>query len=352
MRKLGLAAVILVTGYFAGIYRNDPLMIMAVMEVLLAVTMFALSRFFLWSLDAQLPEGEAEALRGSVYRCPIIVTNRGRIPASRFRLRLSSGYLDEEPLREDIFGGTEKTGQRLGLDVDCEHCGLASVTAEQLKVYDYLSVFCPAKKLGRRTEIAVFPQENAAKITLDRLNAYLAGQPQGASLAPFAGGNDEIRQLREYREGDAMRHVHWNLTARMDELWVREYDSERDVPLQFEADVTELTNGDQYYEVLMALLCGLLREAACVRVWWRAGEEYLGAADVREVTGVKELLKSLYRRTGGFGALPHEPEAASSVFSLKNTEEGKVSWALDGELIWTFSEETYREELGGKIFEL
>lgn len=55
----------------------------------------------------------------------------------------------------------------------------------------------------------------------------------------IAQQSSSVRSIREYRQGDSLRHVHWRTTARRGQLLVREYDSEQlpvfDVYLDLEA---------------------------------------------------------------------------------------------------------------------
>jgi hypothetical protein len=55
----------------------------------------------------------------------------------------------------------------------------------------------------------------------------------------IAHQSSSVRSIREYRQGDSLRHVHWRTSARRGQLLVREYDSEQlpvfDVYLDLEA---------------------------------------------------------------------------------------------------------------------
>lgn len=382
MRRIGIALVILLTGYFAGIYRNEPLMIMAVTEVLLVIAMRVLSILLKGSLSIGFVSDSGEAVRGSNYSCGVAIRNKGLLPVSRFCLSLLSGYEGGKKKTETIYGGILKGEQRLSVDVDCRHCGIARVSAEKVKVYDYLSLFSSQKRIGRSMVLTVYPQEMAAEISLAGLKEARQAIQSGTVITPYAGGNDEIRLIREYREGDSVRHVHWNLTARMDELWVREYNSERDVPLRFFIDLTGLgaagggsesagpgsrvdDAADSFFGVLNALLLGLLADAGCIRVMWRGSDIFgdyeenadgaVSAMDIRSQDDCRELLRRLYlERLGDPEPMTLRmtsngmPDEAGSLISL----DTGLNWRVDGQLVWHFSATGYEEELRSNIFEL
>jgi uncharacterized protein (DUF58 family) len=57
----------------------------------------------------------------------------------------------------------------------------------------------------------------------------LDGRLQGDYRTLFRGVGTDFRDLREYEPGDDVRHIDWNVTARMDSPFVRQYSEEREL---------------------------------------------------------------------------------------------------------------------------
>jgi len=57
----------------------------------------------------------------------------------------------------------------------------------------------------------------------------LDGRIQGAYRTAFRGSGIDFTDLREYSPEDDVRHIDWNVTARMDEPYVREYTEDREL---------------------------------------------------------------------------------------------------------------------------
>ena len=57
----------------------------------------------------------------------------------------------------------------------------------------------------------------------------LDGLLQGNYRTMFRGVGTDFRDLREYEPGDDVRHIDWNVTARMDTPFVREYSEDREL---------------------------------------------------------------------------------------------------------------------------
>ncbi len=62
-----------------------------------------------------------------------------------------------------------------------------------------------------------------------RVIRRLDGRLQGDYRTFFRGAGLDFTDLREYAPGDDLRHIDWNVTARMDEPFVREYVEDREV---------------------------------------------------------------------------------------------------------------------------
>ena len=57
----------------------------------------------------------------------------------------------------------------------------------------------------------------------------LDGRLQGNYRTIFRGVGTDFRDLREYEPGDDVRHIDWNVTARMDTPFVRQYTEDREL---------------------------------------------------------------------------------------------------------------------------
>jgi uncharacterized protein (DUF58 family) len=57
----------------------------------------------------------------------------------------------------------------------------------------------------------------------------LDGQLQGAYRTVFRGTGIDFDSVREYTPEDDVRHIDWNVTARLDEPYVRQYTEDRDL---------------------------------------------------------------------------------------------------------------------------
>jgi uncharacterized protein (DUF58 family) len=62
-----------------------------------------------------------------------------------------------------------------------------------------------------------------------RVLRRLDGRLQGAYRTPHRGSGMDFAGVRPYADGDDARHIDWNVTARLDELQVREFTEDREL---------------------------------------------------------------------------------------------------------------------------
>ena len=86
---------------------------------------------------------------------------------------------------------------------------------------------------------------NATPETIRRVNGLelstrrlVDGMVSGAYESVFRGRGIEFDEIREYRYGDDVRAIDWNVTARLDRPYIKEFIEERDLQVYVVADVS------------------------------------------------------------------------------------------------------------------
>ena len=110
----------------------------------------------------------------------------------------------------------------LCFQMDSDHCGCLEIRPDQLMITDFMGAF------QRRCRIA-----SEEKSMLFILPEVLRGDrelPDVQGVFPDENGDSEkqgnnaldVSEIRSYREGDSLKLVHWKLSARLNELMVKE----------------------------------------------------------------------------------------------------------------------------------
>lgn len=378
MRKIGFLLTALLTCYMAGVFRSLPLMVLAGMEGVFFLVSFFLCRYLRRGLSAEvLRHGEiTEKDRWLV--CNIRVRNTGRLPVSRFCIRIRYGYGQEEKERKSrgkrnryhvkqICGSADRGENTYRLELACRYCGLVTVQMVSLQVYDYLSLFSAARKLTETVEVAVCPQERVLYMRQSFIGQGEDFPVSEQRILRRGETGHEVRQLREYEAGDSSRSIHWNQSARTGQLWVKEYEKESDGAAELYLDLegleeAELTGQDAFYELLSAVILGLAENMSSVRVYWYDGNrKRLEEREVSSGVQCRELLLLLYReqreasckrmRTFGEDNAGGESRAEREIRGIPKQSlrlDGKLRLYWKDGLVFDFSERNPEQQTAGK----
>lgn len=105
----------------------------------------------------------------------------------------------------------------ISLPLRTVHCGVLSCTIEKTGLYDHLGLFRIPLNITSNLTTMVTPVAKAPDQMPD-ISSFSA-----VSYRPkYGGGFSEIHEMREYRPGDAIRDIHWKLSAKSDSLIIRE----------------------------------------------------------------------------------------------------------------------------------
>ncbi|MGY8527448.1 DUF58 domain-containing protein [Paracidovorax citrulli] len=140
----------------------------------------------------------------------------------------------------------------------------------------------------------------------------LDGLLQGDYRTLFRGFGLDLADLREYNPGDDVRHIDWNVTARLQTPHVREFQEDREVSVWFLLDLSgsiDFGSGDvrkrdllSEFTAVMALL--LTRYGNRVGALLYNGADGITASVVPARSGRRQMLHLLHRMTSTPAASP------------------------------------------------
>ena len=114
------------------------------------------------------------------------------------------------------FDGKKKR-MALGKKLPVTHCGAVKLRRCRIRICDYLGLFRfpVGKKQDRLLLVRPVPVKPKEVPDLSRFVASIARPKAG-------GGYSENHELRLYRPGDNLRQIHWKLSAKTNQLMIRE----------------------------------------------------------------------------------------------------------------------------------
>jgi uncharacterized protein (DUF58 family) len=199
----------------------------------------------------------AEVFPGDDVRVDLVVTNHTRRPALSVSIRdphvqPATVFLPSVGPGETLTATTKRTASRRGV---VEGGAVEVASSAPFGVAEARR----AVSAGGRT--VVFPRL-VPVAGLPVLGAALAGAPSGTTGQ--RGPGHEFHGIREYQQGDTLRHVHWRSTARHGALTVREFEREQPAHLLVVVDTSADTveeAGDSALDVCCSAAASVALEA-------------------------------------------------------------------------------------------
>lgn len=111
--------------------------------------------------------------------------------------------------------------QQVDHEIKCQHCGHYTLKIKQIRCYDLLQCFSFTKAVSLETAFDVLPQYHMISFTLHDM---MQKDDQGQHYSTSWKGDDysEIYEIRKYHEGDDLRHIHWKMFSKFQELFVKD----------------------------------------------------------------------------------------------------------------------------------
>jgi uncharacterized protein (DUF58 family) len=190
----------------------------------------------------------------------------------------------------------------------------------QTRLFSLLGLWRKNRMLGEKSAVRVYPNfASVVKFTLLATDQRL-GQ-MGILKKRRRGEGLEFHQLREYREGDVLRQIDWNATARLRKLISRDYTDERDQQIVFLVDCGrrmltqdgDLSHFDHTLNAILLLSHVALRQGDAVGIMTFSGDNRW-IAPRKSMATVSHILNNIYDLQPGLMA-PDYVDAATRLMA-------------------------------------
>lgn len=239
-----------------------------VAAVLLVVVSWGYLQVLRRSLDVSVAQMSDSCERGQQAQLTVALSNASRLPYPRIDLAffvtdLFGDYDDVETLTCAL---RPQEMSKLAFDVRFAHLGTYDAGIDHVVVHDLLGLFSARIEDGARRAVAVRPR------TMDLRRAdvtHVVPDESRNMLKPVASDDMDYASVREYRYGDPLKTIHWNLTARdpAGTMYTRLYEAYVNPALAIVVDSYAPSYGS---EELMSLFDGMVECAAALSAQARA----------------------------------------------------------------------------------
>ena len=117
-------------------------------------------------------------------------------------------------------------GFLLDIPIVSEYSGIVSIEVKRVLIKDFIGICFLKKKINKKSEFMVLPNIKT-QMEINR-NIVSAGTTENEESTKKGSDYSEVSDIREYIQGDVLNNIHWKLTAKKDELMVKDRTSMTD----------------------------------------------------------------------------------------------------------------------------
>lgn len=168
-------------------------------------------------------DGEKQCEKGSQLEVTLHMKNNSKIPIwnGEILLRVKNKLTGEQTEVKKTMSLLPLQSKKAHFYLEAHFCGCIEVTVEKMKISDPFGIFTKERNFHMENRYYVFPKLMEVDFTSEQLNQY---DMESYKYSALKSGEDtsETFGIREYKEGDSLKAIHWKLTGKMGNLIVRE----------------------------------------------------------------------------------------------------------------------------------
>lgn len=149
---------------------------------------------------------------------PFTVTNKGKFGVMNLMFRIGK----QKFCIRNIKAGTEQT---VFCPYKAKECGRQELLPDKIRIRDPLGIFCKKVRNVQKeaAEIRVIPK--AFFVFVEITKAVRVFYTESDEYAKDRGGDDtsEVFDVKTYQPGDKISKIHWKLSARSEELYIKQF---------------------------------------------------------------------------------------------------------------------------------
>ena len=324
-RLFNFLVCVAATFYIAVIYKSNAFIYLGFIEIALVVLLLAYNLLVLFKIRISLEAPLSMTERGKKVPVKIKIQNYSIFPTGKISIKLVETHNLFRKKRKTVFYAAAE-GRKIN-----EECSTTVISAEwhsnysgkavirlvKARSFDLLGLLTlpiPKKMYQGKEEVVVLPSIYEVPIEISNKSNFVVEEQERFLLGRSAMDEtvaDQF-QIREYQPGDKIRSIHWKLTAKADELMVRDYIPVISCPVLLFINVPEekaenkkslLQKRDKFFTVLLSVSKSMAQQQ-CVHyvIWYDKNEEDVLRFRVEKEEDIYRLLMKI----DGIGQYPKD----------------------------------------------
>lgn len=288
------------TLFWSFFYEDSIVLLLLIMELLYFVVNIFLLRYLKRNIEIRMESLMPIAEKGQEIPVGILVRNRSAVPSVRVRVivQVKNHFTGERKQFSCEQNALKNRTQRMEVCFKAYDCGHIIVSLKSFCIYDFLCLLRKTWKGMEKQSVGILPECHLLPIEVTRKTREFIAEDTTEYFDRESGDDpSEIYQVREYREKDSLRDIHWKLSAKADELLVKEHGRPKGcvVLVWLDLHLDGKKNISPVFLETAASLSMSLWEAECVHMvaWYDKEQQKVRKKKIRKEEQLYELFNQL-----------------------------------------------------------
>lgn len=329
-KRLNYLSLLVLLGFGLIFYHHYVLMLLLVIMLASPVVSYVVTKKSIDKFSIKTYSNRASVGKHVPVDVYFDIENKSIIPVENLKIdiKIHNYFYENKEEYSIIVPSVPMKSRSAKISLSGIYCGRMLVEAVNMKIQDVFGLFEFRKEISCVTEIFIMPSKQDS---FEKVNLSVLGVSEDEELQ-FVKGDDvsQISQIRAYVPGDRLQNIHWKLSAKSEELQVKEfsmpYSEDVILLLEFYVDAKEPEVFDELIETMYAFSMDLIRQGRKFAVMYHGNGSYeLESMEVFNEDDLKTVINELYYT---------EPQKENGItyelFSTLNSElKGTVLYLSD-----------------------
>lgn len=235
---LCLLAIIFATIYIAFIYESVAFMLLTFTEALFFVISFIYVHISKYAVKGRIevPIGISETGKANMVK--IVISNKNRFSVTRMKALI----IVEDTITESVKKYWMKLSEipqgevNLTNNIVLPGTGNYVIMLKKLRIYDVTGLLYTDIVVKSAERVSVMPKLYDVPVKLTEATKNFYGESDVYDEHSPGQDKSGLFQVRTYQKGDRLQNIHWKMTAKQDEIMVKEHLLPKSCPVVFFLD--------------------------------------------------------------------------------------------------------------------
>ena len=213
-------------------YRQPLLSVLLLLLVLLPPISILFTRYQINKLSINAFSKCRSVTKNGIINIVINTKYNSFIPLLNCKVKMTyeNLFYPHNKIQEFVFPADTKGKGEYIIPFKVTKAGMFVLNANQINITDYLHLYTFSRPLNIKVEIPLLPEEISTPYYEKKRVTTSQKDREPTEITTMGGEKTrDLKQLREYQPGDRIKDIHWSLTAKTDEIMVREFEEYKEL---------------------------------------------------------------------------------------------------------------------------